>query len=188
MLSRNQLLEMGFAAIGEHVQISPWARFYNPEKIEIGDHVRIDDFCILSGSTGHIKIGSYVHIAAYSAIFGGGGVVIADYANLSSRVSLYSVNDDYRGDSMTNPTIPPKYRSVEIAPIMVDRHVIIGSGAVILPGVHLHEGVSVGALSLVKSDCAPFGIYAGTPARKIGVRSRALLAKAAEFERDWRAS
>lgn len=34
----------------------------------IGSNVRIDDFCILSG---RLEFGSYVHIAAYSALYGG---------------------------------------------------------------------------------------------------------------------
>lgn len=112
--------------------------------ISIGDNVRIDDFCILSG---RIEIGNNIHIAAYSALYGGkDGIYINDYANLSSRVSVYSVSDDYSGETMTNPTIPDKYKNVESAPDIIDRHVIIGSTSVVMPGVTLREGSAFGCL------------------------------------------
>jgi galactoside O-acetyltransferase len=73
---------------------------------------------------------------------------------------------------------------VHSAPVRLGRHVIVGSGTVILPGVTLHDGVAVGALSLVNRDCAAFGVYAGIPVRPIGTRSRKLL----ELERQFRES
>ena len=84
--------------------ISRKASIYGAENMIIGSHVRIDDFCILSGQ---IELGDYIHIAAYSALYGGEkGIFIGDFANLSSRVSVYSVSDDYSGETMTNPMIP----------------------------------------------------------------------------------
>lgn len=92
-LSQEEIAKIGLKSYGQNVYISRHASIYSPEKIAIGDNVRIDDFCILSGI---IEIGSCVHIAAYSAIYGGDkGVFISDYANISSRVSVYSVSDDY---------------------------------------------------------------------------------------------
>ena len=46
--SEKELLSIGFKSYGINVLISRYARFYRPENIVIGDHVRIDDFCILS--------------------------------------------------------------------------------------------------------------------------------------------
>ena len=40
---------------------------------------------------------------------------------------------------------------------------------------NLEEGVAIGALSLVKRDCEAFGIYFGSPARKVGIRKRRIL-------------
>ena len=84
-------------------------------------------------------------------------------------------NDDYSGEFMTNPTVPPEFTHVANAPVRIGRHVIIGAGSIVLPGVTLHEGAGVGALSLIKRDCESFGMYAGSPARPVGVRSRKLL-------------
>ena len=59
--------------------------------------------------------------------------------------------------------------------VRIGKHVIVGSGCVILPGVTLEDGVAVGALSLVTKSCKEFGIYAGNPARRIAERKRDLL-------------
>ena len=76
---------------------------------------------------------------------------------------------------MTNPMVPSEYTGVTHADVFLGKHVIVGSGSVILPGVTLEEGVAVGALSLVHKNCEKFGIYAGSPARRINERKRNLL-------------
>jgi len=40
----------------------------------------------------------------------------------------------------------------------------VGAGSIILPGVTLHEGAAVGAMSLVNKDIEAWSIYAGVPA------------------------
>jgi galactoside O-acetyltransferase len=76
---------------------------------------------------------------------------------------------------MTNPLIPEEFKSVDHRPVIVGRHAIVGCGSVILPGAIIGEGCAVAALSMVKKDCNPFGIYAGIPARRIRERSMRLL-------------
>lgn len=166
---------MGFAAIGENVHISDRATFYGTNRISIGNNVRIDDFCVLSAGEGGITIGNYVHIAVFSSLMGSGNIFLSDFCGLSSRVSIYSSNDDYSGQTMTNPTLPREYTSVVHADVFLGKHVIVGSGCVILPGVILEEGVAVGALSLINKNCHAFGIYAGNPAQRIKDRKRDLL-------------
>lgn len=174
-LSNEQMLEMGFAEIGDNVLLSDKASYYNCKNIRIGNHVRVDDFCVLSAGAGGIDIGNHIHIAVFSSLIGAGNIFLADFCNISSRVSIYSSNDDYSGAAMTNPTLPEALTQVHHANVKVGCHVIIGSGTIVLPGVNLEEGVAVGALSLVKKDCQSFGIYAGVPAKKIGERKRDLL-------------
>jgi len=181
MLSRAAVETMGFATVGNNVQISDRASFYGIERIAIGDHVRIDDFCVLSAGQGGISIGRYVHIAVYSSLIGAGMITLSDFCNISSRVSIYSSNDDYSGATMTNPTVPSKYTGVTHADVILGKHVIVGSGSVILPGVTLQDGVAIGSLSLVNKSCTAFGIYAGNPARRIKERSRHLLTLEATF-------
>jgi acetyltransferase-like isoleucine patch superfamily enzyme len=181
-LGRDEIDRVGFASVGENVLLSDRASFHNPAGIAFGDNVRVDDFCVLSAGAGGIRIGSFVHVAVYSSIVGADEIVMEDFAGLSSRVSIYSSNDDYSGRTMTNPTVPDEYKVVEHAPVHIGRHVIVGTGSIVLPGVTLHEGVAIGALSLVRESCEPFTIHAGVPARQVGERKRDLL----ELERKFR--
>ena len=174
-LNSEQLTSMGFASVGCNVLISDKASFYQPEKIKIGNHVRIDDFCVISAGEGGIEIGNYVHIAIYSSLIGKGRIKLHNFCGLSSKVSIYSSNENYNGEYMTNPTVPSHFLDVFHKDVELKKHVIVGSGSIILPGVTLHEGVAIGALSLVNKDCEAFSIYSGNPAKKIKERKRNLL-------------
>ena len=180
--SQEELELFGFLSLGYDVKISKKASIYGAHLISLGSHVRIDDFCVLSAGCGGIKIEDYVHIAVYSSLIGAGKITLSNFCNISSRVSIYSSNDDYSGKFLTNPTVPVKYTGVTSDEVFFEKHVIVGSGAVILPGVRLEEGVAVGALSLVNENCKAFGIYAGVLAIRIGERKRDLLAFENELE------
>lgn len=176
--SERELHDLGFAEVGKDIRISRKCSFYGSSQMRIGSNVRIDDFCILSGS---ITLGSHIHIAAYCGLFGGAGITMDDFSSLSSRVSVYSVSEDYSGESLTNSTIPIDFRKVDSAPIRIGRHVIIGSGAVVLPGAEIGEGVAIGALSFVRENLQAWNIYAGVPIRRARERSRALLQQEEAF-------
>lgn len=175
MLSRDAIEALGFASVGQNPQISDRASFYGVGRIVLGNNVRIDDFCVLAAGSGGIWIGNYVHIAVGSSLIGAGKITMSDFSGLSSRISIYSSSDDYSGAAMTNPTVPSNYTNVTHADVFLGRHVIVGSGSVILPGVTLEDGVAVGALSLVHKRCEAFGIYSGNPAKRISERKRDLL-------------
>lgn len=170
-----EVAKLGLAHVGKDVRISRLASLHNPAGISVGDHARIDDFCILSAGEGGIEIGQYVHLAVFASLIGKGKIALGDFSNLSSRVSIYSSNDDYSGQYMTNPTVPPQFTNVTSGPVSIGRHAIVGSGAVILPNVSIGEAAAIGALSLVRDDCEPFGIYVGAPARYVKQRRRELL-------------
>jgi len=169
------LAALGLASYGTDVKIDAAARFYGAGRIEIGSHTRIDAFSVLSAGEGGIRIGDHIHIAAFVFMAGAGRIELADFANISGRVSIYSSNDDYSGASLTGPTIPDELCLVHVAPVHISRHAIVGAGSVILPGVTIGEGAAVGALSIVKRDVEPFTIVAGPDARVIGTRKRDLL-------------
>jgi acetyltransferase-like isoleucine patch superfamily enzyme len=155
--------------------------FYNPEKITIGDNVRIDDFCVISGGDG-ITIGSHVHIACGCYLFGGAGIILEDFVGLSMRVNLISQSDDYYGNSLTNPTIPMKFKpEMKSGQIIIKRHSILGTGSTVMPAVRIEEGGSFGAYSLINKDTLPWSVYAGIPAKKIDNRSKKMLELEKQF-------
>lgn len=174
-LSREKIESMGFKSVGENVQLSDKASYYNCKNISIGNNTRIDDFSVLSAGNDGIEIGNYVHIAIGVSVIGAAKISIMDFAGLSSRVSVYSSNDDYSGTFMTNPTIPTEFTNVSHGAVSVGKHVIVGSGAIILPNITIEDGVAIGALSLVTKNCTEFGVYVGMPAKKIKERKRDII-------------
>lgn len=169
--SAEELAQIGFKSYGKNVLISRYCRIYKPQNIEFGDKVRIDDFCVLSAGTS-IKFGSYIHIGCGTSIIGSGEVVISDFSGVSGHCSIYSSSDDYSGRFMTNPMVPEELTNVTHAPVILGKHVIIGCGSVILPGVTLEDGVAIGAMSLVQQDCKANTIYCGNPLKKLIPRSK----------------
>ena len=106
--TESQLKEIGFKSLGKNVKISNKSSIYEPEKIEIDNNSRVDDFCILSG---RIVIGKNIHITPYCNLAGGEkGIFIDDFSTLAYGVNVFTQSDDYQGSSMTNSTIPVKYK------------------------------------------------------------------------------
>ncbi len=158
--SKEELEKIHFRSLGSDVLISRKCSIYGANQISIGNHVRIDDYCILSGL---INIGSYIHISAFSALYGRFGITLEDFTTVSARVLIFSQNDDYSGSFLTNPMVPEKYTNVSGGMVTLKRFSIIGAGSVVLPKVTLNEGAAVGSMSLVNKDIDEWSIYAGIP-------------------------
>lgn len=172
-LTQDALEAMGFAQLGKNVKISEKASIYEPEKMEIGDYSRIDDFCVVSG---RVVMGRNVYVGPFTLIAGGlPGITLQDFTTLAYHVQVFSQSDDYSGLTMTNPTVPAKYKSEIKKPVFIGRHSIVGSGGIVGPGVSLAEGTSIGAGAVILSSTEPWTIYVGTPARKLRERARDLL-------------
>jgi len=180
--TENELVEMGFASLGKNVLLSRKSSIYNPNKISIGDNVRIDDFCILSGK---ITLGNNIHIAAYVALFAGdAGIEMHDFSGISSKSTIYAVTDDYSGSAMTNPTIPDKYRSVQNGKVVLKKHALVGASCLVLPGVTLEEGSAFGAMTLIHKDSKPWSINVGIPFKRVKDRLKNIIELEKEFMKE----
>ncbi len=172
-LTAEQLAKMGFKSLGKNVLISDKAAIYNADLIEIGDHSRIDDFCVVSG---RVSIGRNIHITVFCNIAGGSeGVFIEDFSTIAYGCHVFSQSDDYSGSTMTNSTVPTRYKSEQKSAVYIKRHCIIGTGSIVFPGVILAEGTSVGAMTLVRKSTEPWSIYIGNPAKRLTARKKELL-------------
>lgn len=171
-LNAEELAQIGLKSYGVNVLISRRASFYSPVKISLGNNVRIDDFCILSGD---ITIGSHVHISAYSALYGRFGIRMEDYTGLSPRCTVFSAMDDFSGECLIGPMVDESKTHVTGGLIHIKKHTQIGAGSIIFPNIIIEEGVVVGAMSLVKENLEAWTIYAGVPVRKIKKRKKMLL-------------
>lgn len=171
-LDDQELELIGFKSLGNNVFISRYAQLYGPENMEIGNHVRIDDFCILSGN---IKIGNYIHISAYSALYGKFGIEMEDYSGASPRCTIFSATDNFSGNFLIGPMVDSNYTDIIGGKVIIKKFCQLGSGCVVLPNVTIGEGVAVGAMSLINKDLEAWNIYAGIPVKFLKKRGNKLL-------------
>lgn len=177
--SEEELKELGFKYIGKNVKISDKASIYNHKQISIDDNSRIDDFCVISGE---INIGKNVHITPTCLVAGGEkGIVFEDFTTIAYGVKIFTQSDDYSGKTMVNSTLPKIYKNEFMKEVILKKHTIIGAGSIIMPGVILEVGTSIGAMSLVLKSTESWGIYIGTPVKRLKDREKNIL----ELEKEY---
>ena len=170
--TEEELTHLGLKSYGKNVLISRNAKFYSPNTISIGDNVRIDDFCILSG---HIQLGSHIHISSYVALFGALGIYMEDYTGISSHSIVYSAMDDFSGMFLVGPIHPQGTTHVTGGCVRINKYVQVGANCVIFPNLEIGEGSIIGSCSLVSHSVGEWGIYFGTPVKWQKERKRDLL-------------
>jgi len=159
-------------SIAPSAKVYPWAKIiHDGSNFTIGDYSQIDDFAFVNAGKA-CRIGRFVHIASFVSIIGGGEFSIDDFSGFSAGCRVITGTDDYLGPFLTNPTVPREFTNYLISHVTIGKNVIVGTNAVLFPGVTIGEGAAVAACAVVRRDLAPWGIYAGDPARKVGERDR----------------
>ena len=165
---------VAFGGHGRRVTVHPSARIEQAESIWLGDWVVIDDFVFILGGR-ETRIGSHVRIALGSSLAGGGELEIGDFCLVSAGVRIWSGNHDYGGATLLGPGVPEPFQVIERSRVEIGRHCMIGTNSVVLPGVTIGEGVTVGALSLVNEDLPAWTVCCGIPARPVRERPKAAI-------------
>lgn len=132
-------------------------KMYRTLGLNIGDS-RIHGAATITGRDVTIGDGTFIGYGCF--LDGDGGVEIGDNCNIGPRVSIHSVTHEIGTSKRRAGT----HRYLRAA---VEDGVWIGAGSTILPGVRVGAGCVVAAGAIVTKDCAPNGLYAGVPARRI---------------------
>ena len=167
--NEKELESLGLKKYGTNVCISKKCSIYGAENIILGNNVRIDDFCILSGN---IIIGNYVHISAYNALYAKNGIEIGNFCGISPHSTLFSITDDFSGKYMISPLVPEELTNVKGGKIILKDFSQIGTHSVIMPNVTFNEGAVCGAFSFVNKSLREWSINAGIPAKYLKERKR----------------
>jgi acetyltransferase-like isoleucine patch superfamily enzyme len=181
--THEELAAAGFRSLGINVKIKRNCGLFFTENMIIDDHARIDDFTVIVASREEVRLGKHTHIGTHVFISGSDGFIAEDFVGISAGTKIYSSSDDYTGQKLTNPTLPRQYIGGPAGRIVLQKHVIIGANCVILPGVTIETGTSLGAMTLVNKSLPPWGIYVGAPARKLRDRSQKMLELEKDFQR-----
>lgn len=158
--------------ISPTAQISPLADVEDSvagSRIVVEDGVMIDSFVKIKpvGGTGDVVIGANSVVNSGTVIYSGNGVRIGKNVLIASNCSLAPVNHQYaaREASIRSQRFRPSKGGIVIAD-----DVWVGAGTVMLDGAVVGTGAVIGAASLVRGQLEEYGVYAGNPLRKIGVR------------------
>lgn len=183
-LAPDELLEIGFRSVGKNIQISRKCSFYKISGY-IGDNVRIDDFCILKGK---VNIGSHVHVAAYCMISGAfAPIEIDSFVAIAARASIYSGSDDYASEMLGGAFLPDKYVTVITGPVTIGAGTLVGAHCVILPNVRVGLGASIGSGCVIANDVPDGGMMRGPRAVLLDRRRDVGKIKAMIDEMEWAA-
>lgn len=155
---------------GEGVKIHPLAKICKPENVDLFSNCTIGDFVFIWGGRG-TTVGIRSHIQVRVSIWGGGITIIGDYVSVGLGSVLLSAVYDHKSGRRMVDHLPESEKNTLYGTLRIDDHAYIGSNCTIMP-VTIGEGAVVGAGSLVNKDLDAWGIYVGSPAKKIGERPR----------------
>ena len=97
--------------------------------MEIGDHSRIDDFCVLSVTLKSVATFTSRFSPTWQAAQR--GVTLDDFSGLAYRCQVRLQSDDYSGATLTNPTVLAQYKREIKKANTVGRHVIVGANSIV---------------------------------------------------------
>ena len=115
-------------------------------------------------SPGHVSIGNYSTINRGCLLDARGDIHIGSNVSISHNVELVT-----GGHNVQSSNFSAKY-----LPIKIDDYVWIGTGSIILQGIHIGKGAVVCAGAVVTHDIEPYSIVAGIPAKEIKKRNNNL--------------
>ena len=186
---RKTLYPSLLGACGRNVVFGQNVTIRHPHKVRIGDHVVIDDNCLVDakgdGNAG-IAIGSGVFVGRNSILScKNGDIDLADGVNIgfncevfsASRVSIgrdtllaaycYVIGGDH---DFSDPSAPVLSQGRTSAGVTIGEGAWLGAGAKILDGVTIGDRAIVGAGAVVREAVPAGAIAVGIPARIVGHR------------------
>jgi len=113
-----------------------------------------------------IQLGDGIFIGDNAVLDGRRGIIIGNNVNLSSNVSIWTLQHDHR-----DPDFSCK---AEGGQVVIGDRVWLGSNVIVLPGVTIGEGAVCCAGCVVTKDVEPYSVVAGIPAKKVNERPRNL--------------
>lgn len=170
-------------------------RFNEHEAVDTGrdveglEHVRFEGLNAVGRGTifqGDVSIGLATTIGPNSVV--NGPVEIGRYSQFGASVGLYGrdhpttlattyVNSRLLGGDLRELALE--------APVRVGHGVWLGHGVVVVRGIAIGNGAIIGAGTVVTTDCPPYAVMVGNPARVVRGRVAADVAEAIEASRWW---
>jgi putative colanic acid biosynthesis acetyltransferase WcaF len=132
------------------------------------------------------KVGAKCHFYPGSKVWCPWNLVCEDRVTFADGAEIYNPSPIYFGShaivsqgayvcGATHLYNEPEFRLVSF-PMRVGAYAWICARAMVSPGVNVGEGAILGLGSVATRDLEPYGIYAGSPARKVKLREKGAVA------------
>lgn len=155
---------------GEGVKIFPMAKIALPQMVDLGAHCRIGDFVFMYAGQG-IQIGEYTDVQPHTVFWGGGLTILGARVSTGPGTVFLSATYSHAPGMKMVDGMGKGESNAMFGKLIVGNDVYIGANSVLMP-VTVGEGAIIGAGSFVNKNLDPWGIYVGSPAKKIGERQK----------------
>jgi acetyltransferase-like isoleucine patch superfamily enzyme len=158
--------------VGKNVRTGPFLQFVQGAgRLEIGDDVAIygkASFIFASRYSDEptLTIGPHSHIGHNCSFVVGRSVTIGEYCQMAPDVVIFDASGHPSDPAARERGEPAPLESVK--PVVIERNVWLGRGAMIFPGVTVGENSVISAHAVVMASVPPNSLMMGNPARRMG--------------------
>jgi acetyltransferase-like isoleucine patch superfamily enzyme len=163
MVGWNEDIKKELGSYGKNVYIGHNVIFTNPKNVHLGNNVRIDPFSLITTA---LKTGDNVQICTHTVLGGGAShsIELGDWTFIGYGSKLFCASEDYSGDY---GPVNEYWGNNKIfrGNIVFKDYSGIASDVIVMPGVTIPEGCTVGAKSFVytKNPLKEWSVYLGQP-------------------------
>lgn len=192
LVLRARLYPLLLGGCGRDVAFGLNVALRHPHKIRIGDHVTIDDGCVLDAKgvanrgitlgdgvflgrntvlackDGDIELEAGVSVGYHCAVFSASSVRVGRETLLAAYSYLVGGGHDFARTDVPVIRQERPSKGIEVGP-----HGWLGAGVKVLDGVRIGRDVIVGANAVVADDLPDYAMAAGIPARVLRDRREA---------------
>jgi len=137
---------------------------YSPFYQRAGRGWHVAEFCSVQPPN-RFQIGYRSVLSRFVVINAQGGVILGDYSGIGPFSQVITVTHQLKNiDGVPWGEQP---RLLQTAPVIIEPHVWVGAGCIVLPGVRLGPNAVVAAGSTVTRDVPPYTLVGGVPAKVI---------------------
>lgn len=155
---------------GSGVRLYPLCKMIHAENASLDTEAKILDNVFIDAGK-EFLMGKYSMITWQVLIEGGAKTHIGDRVFIGPGSKILTGTYELDG-FFSMEFLPDGCGAVRFGDITIENDAYIGANCTILPGVTIHEGAVVGSNSLVTKDLDAWGVYVGSPCRKIRDRKK----------------
>ncbi len=170
MIGWNEEIKKSLKYCGENVFIGHNTYFIRPNEVVLHNNVRIDPFCYIASS---LEVGSNTQITTHCVLGGRKKITLGNWTFIGYGSKLFTGSEDYSGEHGPVNDFWGSNKVFE-GDITFSDFSGVAADTIVMPGVALPIGCTIGAKSFVYSDknLAEWSVFVGNPLKFHKSRNR----------------